>query len=248
MYRYIKSAPIDPIPRRRVRGLSFILMTLGGAILLWEAWPILSFSLISETIFSQTITPVDDDTPRDRVGGLLSPVALAAGSAETLSATDGTVDFTNANVWYPTSPQKRVTAKVNTYVLSIPKLKIDEALVIVAGDDLNVGLVHYGGTGLPGEFGTAVIFGHSMLPQFYNPKNYKSIFSLLPTLDVGDEVNITYDGVAYSYTVYEIVVVDPNDLSALEQRFDDSYITLVTCVPPGTYWKRLNVKAKLKTL
>ena len=61
-------------------------------------------------------------------------------------------------------------------------------------------------------------------------------------------MNITYDGVAYRYVIYEMVVTDPNDLSVLEQRFDDSYITLVTCVPPGTYWKRLNVKAKLATL
>jgi sortase A len=67
-------------------------------------------------------------------------------------------------------------------------------------------------------------------------------------MKVGDEVFVTYDGVEYVYTIHEMVVVDPTDLSALEQRFDDSYLTLVTCVPPGTYWKRLNVKAKLNTL
>jgi len=148
----------------------------------------------------------------------------------------------------PQVPKKKVSTKVNTYTVSIPKLKIENALTIIGGDDLNEGLVHYGGTGLPGEFGTAVIFGHSTLPQFFSPTNYKTIFSLLPTLEVGDEVNITYDGVAYRYVIYEMVVTDPNDLSVLEQRFDDSYITLVTCVPPGTYWKRLNVKAKLATL
>lgn len=245
LYRYVKDVPL--LPRRSLRpgGFSFILMSLGGAILLWVAWPIFSFSLVNETFFSKIITPVVDAPSQQNS---LSPVALAAETPEALGTTASSVDFTNANVWYPTSPQKRVSAKVNTYTVSIPKLKIEDALTIIGGDDLNVGLVHYGGTGLPGEFGTAVIFGHSMLPQFYNPKNYKSIFSLLPTLDVGDEINVTYDGVSYRYVVYEMVVVDPNDLSALEQRFDDSYITLVTCVPPGTYWKRLNVKAKLATL
>jgi len=34
----------------------------------------------------------------------------------------------------------------------------------------------------------------------------------------------------------------------LEQKNDASYISLITCVPPGTYWKRLVVRAKLTEL
>lgn len=197
----------------------------------------MSFTLTSDSSFAQIIVPVWDVPQDQRSSASLSPVALAAGP-----------DYTNANVWYPTSPQKRITTKVNTYTLSIPKFKIKDALVTIGGDDLSKSLIHYGGTGIPGEYGTTVIFGHSTLPQFFSPTNYKSIFSLLPTMEVGDEINVTYDGVAYTYIVYEMVVLDPTDLSTLEQRFDDSYLTLVTCVPPGTYWKRLNVKAKLKKL
>ena len=235
LYRYVKSAPVRPRrfrARRGTRGVSFLLMSFGAAMLLWVAWPIVSFTLTSDSSFAQIIEPVSDNSS-------LSPVALAA---------ESTLDFTNANVWYPTSPQKTVTTKVNTYTLSIPKLNIDKALVVVGGDDLTESLIHYGGTGIPGEYGTTVIFGHSTLPQFYNPKNYKTIFSTLPTMEIGDEIDVLYDGVAYKYIVYEMVVLDPTDLSTLEQRFDDSYLTLVTCVPPGTYWKRLNVKAKLKKL
>jgi len=135
---------------------------------------------------------------------------------------------------------------VNTYSVSIPKLKIENAIVMVAGDDLSESLVHYGGTPLPGQYGNTVIFGHSTLPQFYNPKSYKTIFSLLPTLTYGDTISVTFDDVKYTYVVYDMVVVEPTDLTPLEQRFDDSYLTVVTCVPPGTYWKRLNVKAKLQ--
>lgn len=224
-----------------------MLMTAGTLLLLWVAWPIISFSLTSESAFAQIIAPVSDMQQNNRTNASLSPIALAAGSTDT-ATTQGTLDFTNANMWYPTAPQKKVAGRVNTYTLSIPKLKIDNALVVVGGDDLSKSLIHYGGTGVPGEYGTTVIFGHSTLPQFYNPKNYKTIFSLLPTLEIGDEIDIFYDGVAYKYIVYEMVVLDPTDLSTLEQRFDDSYLTLVTCVPPGTYWQRLNVKARLKTL
>lgn len=233
LYRYVKSPPRIHRARRRIRGFSFILMSLGGGMLLWVAWPILFFSITSETVFSRIIAPVSEDSP-------VSPVSIAVAA--------NAVDFTNANMWYPTSPQKHITTRVNTYTLSVPKLKIADAQVIIGGNDLNEGLVHYGGTGVPGDFGTTVVFGHSTLPQFFSPKNYKSIFSLLPTLEAGDEIHVYYDGVAYTYEVFEMVVAEPTDLSVLEQKFDDSYITLVTCVPPGTYWKRLNVKARLKML
>jgi sortase A len=246
MYRYVKAEPVLYRPRRRRGATSFALMGIGGSILLWVMWPILSFAAISDNVFSNIVTPISDSQKVANAASL-SPVAYAASGAETLVSSTN-ADFSNANMWYPTSPQKHVTPAVNTYTISIPKLRINNAITTIAGEDLAASLVHYGGTGLPGQYGTAVIFGHSGLPQFYSPTNYKAIFSLLPTLKIGDEVDVMYDGIQYTYIIYEMVVVDPSDLSALEQRFDDSYITLVTCVPPGTYWKRLNVKAKLKTM
>lgn len=235
LYRYVKSAPVAPRQRRGSRALSFLFIALGGGILIWTFWPIVSFSVLSGDLFAQTVTPIQE------AGTNLSPVAYAAANA----APDDS-GLTNPNTWFPTSPQKKVVTPVNTYTLSIPKLKIQDATVTVAGDDLGVSLVHYGGTAVPGEYGNTVIFGHSTLPQFYNPKNYKSIFSLLPSLKKGDLFDVTYDGITYTYEVYDLTVTDPSDLSALEQRFDDSYLTLVTCVPPGTYWQRLHVFAKLR--
>lgn len=232
LYRYVKAAPVVHRPRRRVsRTLSFSFMGLGAAILIWVMWPILSFSLMSGNL-APIVTPVVD-------ANTASYVAYAAG------ASGGSDPSSNPNAWFPTSPQKRVVTPVNTYTISIPKLHIANALVTVAGDDLDTSLVHYGGTALPGEYGTTVIFGHSTLVQLYNPKDYKAIFSLLPTLKIGDEIDVTYDSVAYQYKVFDMTVSDPTDLSALEQTFDDSYLTLITCVPPGTIWQRYHVKARL---
>lgn len=214
--------------------LSFFLIALGGGVLIWTFWPIVSFSMMSGDLFAQTVTPIQDAKTN------LSPVAYAAPNTNSPGG-----DLTNPNAWFPTAPQKKVVTPVNTYMLSIPKLKIQDALVTVAGDDLGISLVHYGGTALPGEYGNTVIFGHSTLPQFFNPKNYKTIFSTLPSMKVWDEISVTYDGITYKYVVYDMTVTGPSDLSALEQRFDDSYLTLVTCVPPGTYWQRLHVFAKL---
>lgn len=235
LYQYVKASQSNSRIRKPIV-ISYLLMAFGTAILVWALWPIVSFEVITVPLLSSIISPVSEN--------VLSPLVLAAGTGQVEESTG--VDFTNANVWFPTQPQKKVVTPVNTYTLSIPKLKISSAMVTIAGDDLNKSLVHYGGTGLPGEYGTAVIFGHSVLPQFYNPTNYKTIFSTLPTLTKGDDIFITYDGVEFRYKVFESVVTEPSDLTPLAQRFDDSYITLITCVPPGTYWKRLNVHARLE--
>ncbi len=230
MYRYVKAVPRRPIPRPVV--VSYGLMSIGFIIILWTLWPIVSFFFTDQIVLAKTVSPIADFT------GLTigSPVAYAANEKNT----------TDPNTWFPTSPQKKVSAPVNSYTLSIPSLGITDASVIIAGDDLGKSLIHYGGTSLPGEYGNTVIFGHSTLPQFFRAtKDYKSIFATLPTIKIGANINLTYDGLSYRYIVTEKVVVEPTDLSPLEQRFDDSYITLVTCVPPGTYLYRLNVKAKL---
>lgn len=230
LYRYVKAPAETHVRIPRIISLGFI--SLGFGLLIWTVWPIISFSTLSEQLFAQTVSPISEGTTR-----LSSLLPQGSGDA---------VDYSNANTWFPTHPQKKGVTPVNSYTLSIPKLKIEEAIVMIAGDDLNESLIHYGGTPLPGQYGNTVVFGHSTLPQFYNPKSYKTIFSLLPTLTYGDKVMVTYDDVQYTYIVYDMVVLDPTDLTPLEQRFDDSYLTVVTCVPPGTYWKRLNVKAKLE--
>ena len=141
--------------------------------------------------------------------------------------------------------QQNNVGKIRYYNLSIPKLGVFNATVEVGGEDLSRNLVQYGGTAYPGNYGNAVIFGHSVLPQFFNPKDYMTIFSTLPTLKIGDEILVDFDGVRYRFLVSEMVELPPDDLAILEQHYDDSYISLVTCVPPGTYLRRLVVRARL---
>ena len=137
------------------------------------------------------------------------------------------------------------SSTITHYTLSIPKLRIKDALVTIGGDDLDKSLIHYGGTANPGEAGSPVIFGHSILPQFYSPNSYRAIFSLLPSLKSGDEIIVNFDGITYKYVVYDYYEVLPDELDILEQRYNRKDLTLVTCVPPGTYWRRGIVKARL---
>ena len=128
--------------------------------------------------------------------------------------------------------------------------KINRAVVAVGGEELSKSLIHYPGTAIPGKKGNAVIFGHSTLPQFFNPENYLSIFSTLPTLSRGDEISIDYDGVNFKYSVEDMIEILPTDIEVLAQNPSDAFLSLVTCVPPGHPLKpkRLVVRARIVPL
>lgn len=210
-------------------------LVIGGLILIFfTIWPILKYELLV--------------SPQYRKIELLSPVpeGLVQGSW----ANPYPLNLTKASNWFVGAPELPdvPASKIRYYNLSIPKLKIEGATVKIAGDDLAKNLIHYKGTALPGKPGNTVIFGHSTLPQLFDPKNYLSIFSTLPTLKKGDEIKIDYDGIVYTYQVEEMFEVKPTDFGVLEQKYDDSYLTLITCVPPGTYLRRLVVKSRLVPL
>ncbi len=169
-----------------------------------------------------------------------------AGVADTNSTSN---DFTQASNWFVGGAKSSdfKASKIQYFTISIPKLKIVDSTVAIGGEDLNKSLIQYPGTALPGRPGNTVIFGHSILPIFYNPKNYVSIFSLLPTLKKDDEIYINYDGVSYVYKVETMFEVLPTDIQVLDQDSSDSFVTLVTCVPPGhpNDPKRLIVRARV---
>lgn len=156
------------------------------------------------------------------------------------------VDYTKPSSWFPSAPSlPAVPSKITHYNISVPKLGIENAVVQIGGEDLAKSLIQYPGTAWPGQYGNTVIFGHSVLPQFFNPKYYKTIFSTLPKLKEGDEVIVNFDGIKYRYQVVKMIETSPTDVSILEQHYDAEYLTLITCVPPGTYLRRLVIKARL---
>lgn len=220
LYCYIKVTP-KPIfikNRNYFRFLSLGLIIFGAILLANASLPIFLYQLKSARFQQEIISPVNSYY----------------------------ADYSKPNDWFPSAPKLPPTSsKITHYKISISKLKIFDAVVEIAGESLEKSLIQFQGTTLPGQYGNTVIFGHSVLPQFFNPQNYKTIFSTLPTLDKGDEILVDFDGITYRYMVISMTEVSPQDISVLEQRYDDRYLSLVTCVPPGTYWKRLIVRAKL---
>ena len=245
MVLYIYKKEYYSQKKRIIHYSSYVSLILGSLLLFWSFYPVISFEIYSRIFIQQQI---NSPIPRSQLVSSLQQANSVLGSYNVFS--NNLRDFTQVNLWFPTKPQttQDVKLKIENYSLSIPKLNIKEALVIVGGDDLKKSLVHYLPQSLPGEYGNVVIFGHSTLPQLYDPKNYTTIFTYLPSLEKEDKITVKVNEQEYEYEVFEIFVVNPEEVSVLEQSNDASYLTLITCVPPGTYWKRLVVRAKLTKL
>lgn len=227
-------------------------MFIGVTIIAWVAWPIISFKLLIAPRFVQFLAPVPETKMKQVLSQATSEITQVASKAvkeaQAQIVEDTNVDYTKASNWFPQLPQEETERSGVAYKLTIPKLGIEDAKVVVGGEDLSQSMIHYGGTAMPGDYGNGVVFCHSTLPYFFDPENYTTICSTLPTLDRGDEFFVDYDGLRFRYAVEEMIVVKPRDIQILEQRFDDSYLTLVTCVPPGTYLERLVVRGRLQKL
>ena len=235
-YIYLKKEvkPKSSSKTQRKKILSGILLGIGVLFFLSAAFPIISFQLGYSAKFKQIIDPLSVES-YDRSSSILGSM---------------TTDYTQLSNWFVDDPNK-LSSKIlssdnqTTYYISIPKLNIKNAVVTVGSMDLKKSLIQYPQTALPGQLGNAVVFGHSVLPQFFNSKSYLTIFSTLYKLQQGDEIVVTFDKSTYKYVVDEMYEVQPTDLSVLEQRFDTKNLTLITFSPPGTTLRRLVVKAEL---
>ncbi|MBW4061947.1 class D sortase [Candidatus Saccharibacteria bacterium] len=133
--------------------------------------------------------------------------------------------------------------------ITIPKINVHAPVVYEPSTNettfenaLQNGVVHYGNTAVPGQNGNVAIFGHSS-NDWWQPGNYKFVFVLLDKLAPGDQILIDYQGTRYTYEVTGSSVVDPTDVAVLNATPTPT-LSLITCTPPGTSWKRLVVTAK----
>lgn len=228
------------INKRKIVKLFGLFTTLVGlSIVGYIFMPLVIWQVTVAPVFaSQDIaTPI----PKQIMVNSATIQSLIASSIQTIG-----VNYDDASNWFPGYTTHPTSMRVTSYSLSIPKLHIASATVSTVDNDLGKHLVHFGGTAIPPDKGTAVIFGHSTLVQLFNPANYHTIFADLYTLQEGDTIYAIVNNVTYTYKVFSMVVVDPDDTAILAQNYDDSYISIVTCTPPGTTWKRLIVKARLQ--
>lgn len=143
----------------------------------------------------------------------------------------------------PSTPQS------TEFNLTIPKLNISET--VTANVDpfdpdiyqpiLHHSVAHAYGSALPDQPGNIYLFAHSS----DNPLSitrYNTAFHLLPKLNTGDQIIITYHGHDYIYNVRDKKIVSPWQLTSIITN-DSNQLTLQTCYPIGTDWRRLLILA-----
>lgn len=102
---------------------------------------------------------------------------------------------------------------------------------------LQVAIGHLEGTSLPtGDVGThCVLSGHRGLPS-------ARLFTDLDQMEKGDRFMLHILNETFTYEVDQILVVDPEDVTALEIDPQMDYCTLVTCTPYGINTHRMLVR------
>lgn len=237
---YIKNTDLSL--RIKMRLFGFILFLTGITGLVYIFFPIISWQIYIAPILSSST--LASPIPKAAILTSSSLQSLLKNRISIFSS----VDYSNAANWFPTSPVTHFLLNRRVFYLSIPRLGLSNAIVSAGDNDLNKHLVNFNGTAYPPAKGNAVVFGHSTLPQLFDPHNYKTIFATLHTLKLGDKLVITENGVSYIYLIDSVSIVGPDDTTPLEQQYDASYLTLITCTPPGTTWQRLIIHSRLAKL
>lgn len=122
--------------------------------------------------------------------------------------------------------------------IEIPALKIKYPIYHGTSDEvLNKGIGHMRNTSLPiGGQGThTVLTGHTGLAN-------AKLFTDIDKLEKGDVFYIYIMNQTLAYSVDQIKIVEPSDISDLKIDDENDYVTLVTCTPYGLNTHRLLVR------
>ncbi len=145
---------------------------------------------------------------------------------------------------------------VNTSIpgrLEIPDLGVNVPIIWSSDpknfeQDLKSGVVHYPGTAMPGQIGTAYISGHSS-NYAWAKGNYNKVFSKLGDLADNTSFKITVVNKSGKDVIYHYVVVGRQQYDAKDQaqfrNAGQSVVALSTCWPVGTTAKRLVVYGQM---
>jgi len=119
--------------------------------------------------------------------------------------------------------------------------KIDLVLPVMDGatpEILKIGAGKLTGTTDIGEIGNTAISAH-------RSHAYGRNFNRLNEVELGDIVVISTLDADFTYEVFNIQVVEPDDVSVLKKSETESILTLITCHPLYIASHRLIVQAKL---
>jgi sortase A len=149
------------------------------------------------------------------------------------------------------SPQDsmRIEPVDTSFGIVIPKIQANAKVIKDVDPDnsfeyqqkLTLGVAHARGSAYPGG-GNTFIFAQSA-GNFYDAGKYNAVFYLLNKLETDDPIYLFYQNRKIAYKVAEKKIVEASQVQYMDTNTNKSSLTLMTCWPPGTTFKRLIVVA-----
>lgn len=145
-----------------------------------------------------------------------------------------------------------LTPKNTEFAVLIPKIGANEKVSLNVDPSnerefqevLKHSVAHAKGSAYPGINGNTYLFAHSGT-TFWDVGRYNAVFYLIKDLQQGDNVILFFNNTRFNYKVYETKIVDAAEVEHVNANVGKGEtLTLQTCWPPGTTWKRLLVIAK----
>jgi len=162
---------------------------------------------------------------------------------------------TKVEVFGKTSTHKPnvIYAKDDNFGIVVPKIgansrivpQVDPYNANIYQVALTKGVAQALGSPAPGHPGNIFLFAHSS-ENFYEALQYNSVFYLLNKLEKGDKVYIFYLKKKFVYVITDKQIVEAANVAYLSKKTPDQTLTLMTCWPAGTNYKRLLVNGVLK--
>jgi len=173
-----------------------------------------------DSVFESTNTPEGQEALDESISEIVQ---------ETEPTPDSTITLESAS-----------TISEKLKVLGIIKIdKIDLKAPIAEGAELDVlkyAIGHMESTSSLNTIGNSVVAGH-------RSHSFGIYFNRLDEMAIGDEIIVETSKEKVTYVVYEILMVEPDDVSVLRNSSKYRVITLVTCDPVYNPTHRLIVHA-----
>lgn len=198
------------------------------------------FAAEEETVATEEMEEVVQDTPLAEVD-----VQKMAVQKEKLPRKNKAKALFSAMEVYPADDRIYIPSiDKNIPLVSVPNHQNWQQLEHNIQDGLQDGVVVHPVSHEPGSFGNFFVTGHSSYYS-WDPGRFKDVFALLHEVEIGDTVEVFWHGQKYVYEIGERNVVDPTEISVLNQPTNKAIITLMTCTPVGTNKQRLILTGEL---
>jgi sortase A len=167
-----------------------------------------------------------------------TPAPVAAKEETAGLKTRSEKDSTKASAVPATgSPKKNSPPAIGRII--IPQIALSAPIAEgVAMETLRYAVGHIQGTAALGSQGNTALAGHRSY-------TYGEFFNRLDEVKVGDIIKIETLKQNFTYKVNDIKVVEPTNLSVLDDTSPTSILTLITCTPENSSRYRLIVSAEI---